>query len=775
MTRLGRWLAASLVSTIALVGTPLAATAATPTAATPTTAAPDTTTGSAPVTLTNGLKLTLTSMSPREVTANTTSIAVSGTVTNISGRRIDNVKVRLQLGAPVTTSAQLAAALNGTAPNDVADTPYETETAVLQPGQTANISVTAGLQGAGSLNVTQAGVYPMLVNVQGQPAYGGQARLAAANLLLPVLAPPSGAAPNPPSSPTRVSLLWPLVDDQPRVVGQAGNGEEILSSDALATSLAPGGRLFNLVQAASQAMAGSAPLGDAMCFAIDPDLLATVKGMISGYLVRTASGATVAGTGGPTAGYWLNTLSQLTSGQCVLPLPEADADLVSLSRAGAVNLARLALADASEVSAVLPHADLLPGVVWPVDGAIDNATAIDLANLGVHTVLLQQNAVSPAGASGVATVTGTTAATAPRAVLIDQTVSTALTDSANESNVDASAVSAQNGIAAWTFRTVFGAESGQAGQTELIAPPRRWNASEEELQAFLAAVANSLSSHFASAVGLASLTNQAASGPSVRLAYPAAAQNAEIPGAVTDAVVADDAAQQDVQAAMNTDHADRSVTPSDLIDPLRAGLLRAVSSAWRGQDGGGAQDMLDTVTGRYAAMTDEVTVVPAAQTYSLGSNNSRLPVVVTNSLRVDITVRVNLAGQSGLAPSAAEQVIPAGSSATLFLPVKMSRSGRFSVEVSVTTPGGTPLGDSARFEVVSGAFGTVILIITVAAFGALVLLAGRRIYRRLRSARGISVTEPADLPSVPGETAVPNVPHLPTSPPLSQRQEPVEH
>ncbi|HEX3791298.1 MAG TPA: DUF6049 family protein [Pseudonocardiaceae bacterium] len=760
MTRLGRLLAVSLVAALALAASPLAPAGATQ---------------AGPINATNGLKLTLTSLSPRVVTGNTTNIAVSGSVTNISDRRIDNVKVRLQVGTPVTGDSQLAAALAGTAPNDQADIPYQTIGAVLLPGQTANISITAALQGANSLRISQAGVYPLLVNVQGQPDFGGQARLAAANLLLPVLAPPGGGNPSTPAEPTQVSVLWPLIDDQPRIEATV-NGQTVLSDDSLATSLAPDGRLSNLLAAAKQAIDDDAALGSAMCFVIDPDLLSTVTAMAAGYLVRTPSGGTQGGTGAAVAGFWLQTLRTVTAGRCVLGLPEADADLVALSRAGAVNLAKLALADSAVVGATLPASKPLSGVVWPVDGALDNATAIDLAGMGVHTVLLNQNAVSPtgpdAGVSGPVAIDGTTTSNPPTALLTDPVVSTALTTSSNSSNVDISAISAQNGIGAWTYRTVFGAVPGQ---TELIAPPRRWNASAGELQEFLDTVGTSLHNHFATAASLANLAGDAPGGPTVKLAYPTADVNAEISPSVTSAVVAGDQTQQDVLAAMNTDHADRTVKPSDLIDPLRTGLLRAVSSAWRDQGPAAAAAELGSVQQVYDEMTGQVRVVPTAQTYSLGSNNSRLPVSVTNSLRVDITVRVNLAGQSGLAPSAAEQVIPAGSAATLFLPVRMSRSGRFSVDVSVTTPGGTQLGQAARFEVVSGAYGTIILVITIAAFGALVLLAGRRIYRRLRSARGTTVTEPVDLPTLPGEVTVPNVPHLPITPPVDERQEPVDH
>lgn len=718
-----------------------------------------------PITPTNGLKLTITSMSPREVSANNTNVAVQGTVTNISDRVITEVKARLQLGDAVTSDKQLSDAEAGAAPTDAATTAYQTVTSTLQPGQTASLSLTAQLQGTGSLDISKAGVYPLMVNLQGSPAYGGQARLAAASLLLPVTSVP-GAVPPAGADRNRLTLLWPLVDDQPRVIGVAGNGQEVLADDSLADSLVPGGRLFGLVQSVKDVSVQNPALLSAMCFAIDPDLLATVHGMAGGYQVQTATG-TRAGAGATAAAEWLNMLSKLTAGNCVLSLPEADADLVALSRAGATNLAKLALDDSTEISSVLPGTTPLSGVAWPSDGALDDGSALALAGMGVNTELLQPDAVAGA-ATGSVSLQGLPA-NRSHAVLIDQAVSGALAEqSANPSNVDVSGVSAQNGIAALTYRTLFAPGSGQ---TELIAPPRRWNSAQNELESYLDVVGGTLSAGGATPVGLATLAAAAPSGPSVRLTYPAAAAAAEIPASVTGRVVTDDAAQQDMLAAMNRDHANPVTTPTQLIGPLRVGLLRAVSGAWRTNHQGAAVQ-LSTVEQEFSSVRGAVSVVATNQTFSLGSQSSRLPVAVTNSLPVDIVVQVDLAGQSGLAASAVRQTILAGGSTTLYLPVKISRSGRFSVEVSVTTPGGTQLGHSARFEVVSGAYGTIILVITVAAFAILVLLSIRRIYRRLRSSREATPDE-QDLPTLPGEPTVPNVPTVPST--AVDTQEPVEH
>jgi hypothetical protein len=85
--------------------------------------------------------------------------------------------------------------------------------------------------------------------------------------------------------------------------------------------------------------------------------------------------------------------------------------------------------------------------------------------------------------------------------------------------------------------------------------------------------------------------------------------------------------------------------------------------------------------------------------------------------------------------------IPAGSSINPYLPVEVTRAGRFTVDVSLSTPGGTPLGSTARLELTSTSYGPITLIITGTAAGALFLLAGLRIFRRVRAARMAPATQ----------------------------------
>jgi hypothetical protein len=172
-----------------------------------------------------------------------------------------------------------------------------------------------------------------------------------------------------------------------------------------------------------------------------------------------------------------------------------------------------------------------------------------------------------------------------------------------------------------------------------------------------------------------------------------------------------------------------------------------VSGAWRGGPGGAAGAHTDA-NSQFQRLLDEVSVVQPSLPILLGSKNSRLPVTVNSKLPVDIAVRVDLSGEPGLPSTGVDALIPAGGALTVFIPTTVTRSGRFSAFATVRTIGGTPFGNQARLELVSSAYGTIIVIVTAIAFGLLVLLSGRRIYRRVRASHAAAAQQE------PGQEAV---------------------
>ena len=671
------------------------------------------------------MRLDLESLTPRVITSGTPTITVTGKVTNTGDRRIDDVRVQLRRGEPMETEQELREAR--TQPTDSAVSPFVTIADTLAPGQSVPIHLDVPVHtGDGSIRIDKPGVYPVLVNVNGRPEFSGRARLATASVLLPALSVPGGTPIPPPDRPSRVTVLWPLIDDYPRQVTTAPDGRAVLVDDELANSLAPGGRLYGLVSAVQQASLTSPGLIDALCFAIDPDLVQTARQMAGGYHVRTSDGF-VDGRGATAAKSWLDRVKALTTGRCVIALPFADADLVALSGAGEVDLQKLALNSGAAVAELANPVPPLTGVYWPVGGTMDQRTVADLAGSGPITVLTDSTHLRRA--EGVPPYAIGGAATGPvRALPIDGLVSSFLTPGKDES------ASVQNGLAALVFRIAINARD--FGRSILIAPPRRWVASTSELTVFLSTLQQMVADRLATPQPFTPLVAAVSGGSATGLDYSSQDGAAEVAPSVLSQVVKINAAQRDLLGAMKTDDT-RPVDPANLFAPLKLGLLRATSSAWRGRPDL-AERAVSEVSGQLDALRGQVTVVNTGRPLTLASANSPIPVLLTNGLPVSVRVKISLADTPGLRPAAKipDVVIPAGSSINPYLPVEVTRAGRFTVDVSLSTPSGnTTLGSTTRLELTSTSYGAIPLIITGTAAAALFLLAGLRIFRRVRSAK----------------------------------------
>ncbi|MFW0783740.1 DUF6049 family protein [Gordonia sp. CPCC 206044] len=322
------------------------------------------------------LQLSIDSMTPSMVTSSGSStVTVSGHVDNVGDRMLHDLTVRLERGDPVRTANGLRSDLVTMPDPATVATPFRGLSDDLAPGKSARFTITAPLSGSDGLDIQRTGVFPIQVNVNGLPDYGNPAKLAESRTLLPVLSlppdrtraadyvgptvddtaedtdlGPDGSVSANLSSPSRLTMLWPLAAPPqltPGVLG--GNTEPVrLVGDDLARSLAPGGRLSTLLEAARSVAGDSASAdggndddgndgsgeaandsadntasspatsgngaaqppasasaspgestGDApstpapeasklqqsMCLAVDPDLLVTVRAMSLGYLV----------------------------------------------------------------------------------------------------------------------------------------------------------------------------------------------------------------------------------------------------------------------------------------------------------------------------------------------------------------------------------------------------------------------------------------------------------------------------------------------------------
>ena len=207
---------------------------------------------------------------------------------------------------------------------------------------------------------------------------------------------------------------------------------------------------------------------------------------------------------------------------------------------------------------------------------------------------------------------------------------------------------------------------------------------------------------------------------------------AEVPAAAVGTLADSARALTDLRSAVVESNV--GITADQLFAPLQFGLLRGASAANRGSPPA-AQDAAAAVLARVDAIRNSIRVLEPPNPYALGSSDAPLPVTVANALPVTVRVRVELKSTSGLrvAPIDVQQVPPLGRR-QVSVNAQVTRAGQFTVDAAVSTPDGGLLGPPSHLKVRSTAYGTITAWLTAIAGGLLVLLAARRVWRRVREA-----------------------------------------
>ncbi|WP_245547478.1 DUF6049 family protein [Nocardia brevicatena] len=774
------------------------------------------------------LKLSVDSVTPTAVsTVSDPVLTVSGTVTNIGDRMVDDVSIRLQRARPVGEPSELRTALRLDEVNYEIATPFQDIAEQLSPGGRQQFTLSVPLRSTGepSLRISETGVYPLLLNVNGVPDYGGQARLDDARFLLPVLGlpPAEGAAPvaPPTAAPVVTTLLWPLADRPRLVAGVPGAvpAEVELTDDELGAALAKGGRLDQLL-AALETTFGSETDRDrgaasAVCIAIDPDLLLTVQAMTGGYRVLASpsdpDGATREGSGAEHAQAWLNRLRALASSMCTIALPFAQVDPTALAAVNDPALTARTLDAPAEVVDSILGITSVRGVSVPDSGSIDDNAARMLREHDFTTAVLAGNATAPEGApadailsdnetAGGSTGTGAvpdlvrlpgitvsnTAETAPPAVgpgpgdrastgrsepttdpalrvaTFDLWSATALAAVGSNPPTpsytpDPARYEVTNDSRAARLQDALGALSWTAlnpqvprPRSQLLMPPQQWGANLEEATALLNQVQLLFQHGLATPRKFTDLLAQQPDPAPYRLAYLAQAAYDAVPGHLA-APVRDQSNRvtQLLRAMVEVPQAE--LTPRMFMGPLRDDLLRALTlSDRRGRETTQAevfaQRRINQVTDALDEIYRSVTVLPPGGVYTLASEQSPLLLVARNDLPVPVRIRFRIdAPAETKITDIGEQQLPPRGTRSFQIPTEASDSRKLVIPISLTTPDGVALGNATSVSVRSNAYGQTLAIITACAAVLLLLLAGRRLWRRFHGQ-----PDPADKGIDPG-------------------------
>lgn len=736
------------------------------------------------------LELHIDDVAPSTVT--TTSepvVTVTGTVANIGDRPVTDVGVRLQRAPRVDSSEELRTSLDmDQGAFDVVG-PFVQVTSELAEGERKQFVLSLPLRSltGWSLDVTEPGVYPLLVNVNGTPEYGGQARLDDARFLLPVLGLPRAAgspaetapqvtensptAPVPPdtSAPVALTMLWPLADRPRLAAGIPGSVTEKvrLVDDDLAGSLSSGGRLDQLLAAAEYATGPDVDrdrrLTDSLCLAVDPDLLITVSNMTQGYLVvddpAVPNGPAREGTGRDAAAAWLDRLEKLARTMCITSVPFAQVDLSALSRVDETTLTDSALRAPADIVDSILGVTSLRNVTWPDSGVLDDASAQLLHGIGPTTTLLAANAVESTVQAGSKVVVAGGGADAVTAGLFDVSAAAALAavgaDPQTPSyvpdraryNVDRDSRTARLqdalGAMSWTALQSTGSTKGPtraADRSMLIVPPQQWSADGDEAAAVLATASTLLRSGLATPKPLPRVAEQPPTSPEpASLAYPEQAIVDGTPQSVEQGVGRQEPRLDELMDAL-VDDPQAALTPTRFLAPLREDLLRAMTLSGR-RDQNGADIAADAVAERRVSAvttaTDDmyaaVTILAPGGVYTLASEQSPLLLVARNELPVAITVqlRVDAPTEMRITDIGPQQLPPRGSR-SLQVPAEIADSRTMVVDFSLATESGQSLGEQTSVTVRSNAYGQALAIITACAGALLLFLAGRRLWHRFR-------------------------------------------
>ncbi len=740
------------------------------------------------------LALHIDDVTPTTVTTTTDPVVtVTGTVTNVGDRPVTDIGVRLQRAPAVDSSLELRTSLELDQGEFDVVGPFVEVADSLDEGERKQFTLSLPLRSltGSSLDITEPGVYPLLVNVNGTPAYGGQARLDDARFLLPVLGLPhvagtsgstpqgsastSPTAPVPPdtSNPLAVTMLWPLADEPRLAAGIPGSVNEKvrLVDDDLAGSLSQGGRLDQLLGAAEIATGPDTDrdrrLTDSLCLAVDPDLLITVSNMTQGYLVvddpANPTGPAHDGAGRDAAAAWLERLETLARKMCITAVPFAQVDLAALSRVGDPSLTRSALESPADIVDTILGVTSLRDVTWPDAGVLDEASAQTLHGLGPTTTLLAANAVESPSASGRTVTIAGGGEDAVDAALFDVSAAAALaavgSDPQTPSYVperarynldrDSRTARLQDALGAVTWLSLQGAgsSSGATGATRtsdrsmLIVPPQQWSADGDEASAVLSTVATLLRSGLANPRPLAKVAEQRpTTADTAELVYPQRAIVDGTPESIEWGVGMQGPRIDEMTQAL-VDDPQAPLTPTRFMAPLREDLLRAMSlSGRRDQSTATATaaeqaahtrvgDVGSAIDGMYAS----VTILAPGGVYTLASEQSPLLLVARNDLPVAINVQLQVDAPEGVQiTDIGPQQLPPRGSRSLQVPAEISDSRTMVVDFSLTTESGHELGEQTSVTVRSNAYGQALAIITACAGALLLFLAGRRLWHRFR-------------------------------------------
>lgn len=661
--------------------------------------------------------VSLNTLSPSLPTDGDT-LTVSGRITNKGKQSVTDAQVGLRIGPTMNgrSSIDTASKTDPEAGAEVGGS-YVQDFAKLTPGVPQSFSISVPVD---ELDLGADGVYQLGVTLTGETAAQPYERiLGIERTFLPW-------QPEAAETKTRTTYLWPLIST-PHVTAETGSNEQqtpVFKDDDLAAELAPGGRLQQLLTLGKELD---------VTWVIDPDLLASVVAMTSGYEIQTSAETTTEGTHQAVAEQWLAELEKAVEGKEVVALPFADPDLASLAHKGTKVAGSLShLKDSTEVAATtvesILHVTPSTEYAWPANGAIDPSIVKVATSAGADTVISRSDSLEETGGLSYTPSAARPIGGGTTAVVADARLSTAFQgDMAVAGN---STLAVQEFLAQTLMITL---QQPGKQRSIVVAPQRMPSASQAQTmaQALMALQGGNWSQ---SAELSAATKAKPDPGATTRVpsdSYPSSLKKQEL---LTNAFEQIETTQQklDKFKVILTDE-------SRVVTPFGRAMNRAMSTSWRSREAD-AVVYRSGVESYINQLTEQVALIRKSEA-KLSGRSATIPITVQNNLvqGVDhLVLRLTSTQPSRL--RIGDRVyreqrveVSGGHSQSVKFTANGRANGRYAVTAQLYTEDGQRYGDSITFDVkVTEITPTVMLVI---AGGVLLLvLAGFRMYTQRKRA-----------------------------------------
>jgi len=685
--------------------------------------------------LTSGVSVTIDSMSPRYATPGST-VSATGTVSNGTTRPKTGLQVQLYTSpAPFTTRDQMDAYLSqgGDGGLAAAGAPF-TLAVSLAPETTVQWHASFKVTAAG---ISTFGVYPVAAQVS-DPA--GNV-LASDQTLLPFW---SGRQAAGLQRPLAIAWVWPLIDQPHHEVCAEPAADDLLTSNDLAASLTPAGRLSSLLAA------GRANADARLTWVIDPALLGDVETMTHTYQVDLSSACAGDSTqpASKAATAWLSALKTVTSDQAAVLTPYADVDVSALVHSGLNADLTSAYTTGYAVADRVLHRSFTPSIAVPAGGTADISVLTTLATAEhISTVVLASSEMPPLDTAvfedNAITSIRTPAGTTMHVLLADPVLTSVL--SAGDTGSGTLSPGTQFAVSQRFLAetAMIAAEAPDSSRSIVVAPPSDWSPS--------AALADQLLSEtvhapWLAATALGGLAQTPDTYASIARQPPPA--NRPSPGELSRGYLS---TVSGVDAALGVYKSMLYPPAPSYLQSLDEERAAAESSAWRGGAGQGLA-LADSLSSYLNGEEGKVQIVVSPQV-SMGGASGQIPVSIRNRGNKAIEVELNASADNS--PDRPSQLtfgharnvvtVPPGQAVTARLQVSSAPIGSTLIRLSLTSANGTPLTFADKsFTVVSTRYGRAILFLIGAAIGVLVLTSVYRAVRRWLSAGGRVTVEEAD-------------------------------